>query len=213
MFVNIRCRKNSLYRMTEPSPLSTPSGQQRRHHWRSKGRLRAVQALQQPTPPVLRRKCIVSSPLPGCGGKKAKEIMKQDALVSSIPALKSSDGEWVLDAHGKANFLAVTFAEKCKHPRLCCNTYTVCTQCHELQTSVVCPSVEQCMSVLTSLRDDSSTGPDLLPARILKRCAEQPAKPLRSLLQRMLETKPWPESRTLGCPHLQKESRFRSQQL
>ena len=124
----------------------------------------------------------------------AKEIMKHEAQVSSFPALKSNDGEWVLDAQGKANLFAVTFAEKCKLPRLSYNSYTVCTKCHELQTSVVCPSVEQCMAVLTSLRDDSSTGPDLLPARILKRCAEQLAKHLQSLLQRMLETKSWPES-------------------
>ena len=102
--------------------------------------------------------------------------------------------EWVWDAQGKANLFAVTFAEKCKLPRLCYNTFTVCTQCHEIQTSVVCPSVEQCMAVLTSLCDDCSTGPDLLPARILKRYAEQLAKPLQSLLQRMLETKSWPES-------------------
>ena len=126
--------------------------------------------------------------------KKAKEVMKHEAQVSSIPALKSNDGEWVLDAQGKANLFAVTSAEKCKLPRLCYNSYTVCTQCHELQTSVVCPSVEQCMAVLTGLRDDSSIGPDLLPARILKRCAEQLAKHLQSLLQRMLETKSWPES-------------------
>ena len=70
------------------------------------------------------------------------------------------------------------------------------------------------MAVLAGFRDDRSTGPDLLPARILKRCAEQVAKPLQSLLQRMLETKSWPESwpEHWGCPHLQKESRFRSQQ-
>ena len=120
--------------------------------------------------------------------------MKHEAQVSRKPALKSNDGEWVLDAQGKANPFAVTFAGKYKPPRLCHNSYTVCTQCHEIQTSVVCPSVEQCMSVLTSLHDDSSTDPDLLPARILKRCAEQLAKPLQSLLQRMLEAKSWPES-------------------
>ena len=75
--------------------------------------------------------------------KKAKEVMKHEAQVSSVPALKSNDGEWVLDAQGKANLFAVTFAGKCKLPCLCYNSYTVCTQCHELQTSVVCPSVEQ----------------------------------------------------------------------
>ena len=110
-----------------------------------------------------RRKGVVPSLLPSCGGKKAKEVMKHEAQVSSIPALKSNDGACVLDAQGKANLFAVTFAEQCKLPRLCHNSYTVCTQCHELQTSVVCPSVEQCMAVLAGLRDDSSTGPDLLP--------------------------------------------------
>ena len=50
------------------------------------------------------------------------------------------------------------------------------------------------MAVLAGLRDDSSTCPDLLPARILKRCAEQLTKPLQSLIQRMLERKSWPES-------------------
>ena len=43
------------------------------------------------------------------------------------------------------------------------------------------------MAVLTSFRDDSSTGPDLLPARILERCAEQLAKPLQSLVQLLLD--------------------------
>ena len=39
-----------------------------------------------------------------------------------------------------------------------------------------------------SLRALSSTGPDLVPARILKRSASQLAKPMQSLLQRMIET-------------------------
>ena len=114
--------------------------------------------------------------------------------VSRFLAFKSYDGEWVLDAQRKANLFAGTFAEKCKLPRLCYNSFTVCTQWHELQTSVVSPSVEQRMALLTGLRDDCSTGPGFLPARILKRCAEQLAKPVQSLLQRMLETKSWPES-------------------
>ena len=132
-------QKNPLTRgcMTAPSPSLTPSGQQRGLPLRRKRRLHAVQVSQQlitTTPPVLRRKCVVSR------WKKGKEIMKHEAQASSIPALKSNDGAWVLDAQGKA----VTFAGKCKLPRLCHNSYTVCTQCPELQTSVVCPSVEQC---------------------------------------------------------------------
>ena len=46
---------------------------------RDDGRLRlhAVQVSQQPittTPPVLRRKCVVSSPLPSCGGKRPRKL-------------------------------------------------------------------------------------------------------------------------------------------
>ena len=78
--------------------------------------------------------------------------MKHEAQVSSIPALKSNDDAWVLDAQGKANLFAVTFAGECMLPRLCLNSYTFCTQCPELQTSVVCPSFEQCMAVLAGLR-------------------------------------------------------------
>ena len=37
--------------------------------------------------------------------KKAKEVMKHEAQVSSIPARKTNDGAWVLDAQGKANLL------------------------------------------------------------------------------------------------------------
>ena len=50
------------------------------------------------------------------------------------------------------------------------------------------------MAVLAGLCEDSSTGPDLVPAHILKRCARQLAKPMQSLLQRMIETASWPES-------------------
>ena len=44
------------------------------------------------------------------------------------------------------------------------------------------------MAVLAGLCDDSSTGPDFLPSRILKRCAKQLAKLMQSLLQRMTES-------------------------
>ena len=56
------------------------------------------------------------------------------------------------------------------------------------------PSEKQCRNALAHLSDESSTGPDLVPARILKSCAEQLAKPLQILLLRLLETACWPES-------------------
>ena len=48
-----------------------------------------------------------------------------------------------------------------------------------------------CLALFAGLCDESSTGPDFVPARILKRCAEQVAKPIKSLLQRMIEKASW----------------------
>ena len=137
--------------------------------------------------------------------------MKHEALGEQHTALKTSEGAWVMDAQGKANFFADTFAGKCKFLRLR-RTYTECAQ---LRAAVACPTVEQCMAVLAGLCDDSSTSPDLVPTRFLKRCAKQLAKPLQSLLQRMTETASWPESwrvRSVVTIY-KKECRFRGRQL
>ena len=100
-----------------------------------------------------------------------------------------------LDAQGKANLFAVTFCGQSANFHVCATTHTQfapnAMSSKRLLSARLLSSVWQCW---TGLRDDSSTGLDLLPDRILKRRAEQLAKPLQSLLQRMLETKSWPES-------------------
>ena len=126
--------------------------------------------------------------------KKVEEVMKHEAQVSSILALKANDGVWVLDAQGKANLFADTFAGICKLPQPRQDVYTECHQCPEIQGSFVFPSEKQCRDTLANLSEESSTGPDLVPARILKGCAEQLAKPPQILLLRLLETANWPES-------------------
>ena len=127
--------------------------------------------------------------------KKAKEVMKYEAQVSSsIPALKTNDGVWVLNAQGKANLFADTFAGKCKLPRPSQNVYTECHQSPDIQGSFIFPTEKQCLDTLENLSDESSTGPGLAAARILESCAEQLAKPLQILLSRLLETASWPES-------------------
>jgi hypothetical protein len=47
--------------------------------------------------------------------------------------------------------------------------------------------------MLSKLREDSGTGPDLLPARILKKCFRELAKPVKLLALRILATGVWPE--------------------
>ena len=47
---------------------------------------------------------------------------------------------------------------------------------------------------LNGFRDDSGTGPDECPARILKMCAKELALPLTMLITRILACMEWPES-------------------
>ena len=53
--------------------------------------------------------------------------------------------------------------------------------------------VSDAEQMLKSFEQDSGTGPDLLPTRILKLCAKELAKPILSLTKRILETGEWPE--------------------
>ena len=47
--------------------------------------------------------------------------------------------------------------------------------------------------VLSNLGADSATGPDLLPAQLLKICAKELAIPLSILVKRIIETGIWPD--------------------
>ena len=53
-------------------------------------------------------------------------------------------------------------------------------------------TVKKAMGTLEALDDDSGTGPDRLPARILKICAKQLSTPVCKLAERILETGEWP---------------------
>ena len=57
---------------------------------------------------------------------------------------------------------------------------------------------EVAKKTLENLKEASATGPDGLPTRVLKFCAEELAKPFLLLAQRVLDTGRWP---TLWCEH------------
>ena len=48
--------------------------------------------------------------------------------------------------------------------------------------------------LLKNLKEDSATGPDLLPTKLLKACAEELAEPVATLVQRILLEGEWPDS-------------------
>ena len=64
---------------------------------------------------------------------------------------------------------------------------------HEAQGPASISSEDVIHKILEGLDESSSIGPDVLPARILKRCAKRLARPLRKLLTRTIATGQWPE--------------------
>ena len=87
--------------------------------------------------------------------------------MSSIPALKNAENQWVLGAESKADLFADTFTSKCTLRAREVNDYTKLNIAqHEAQTSFT--RLQECHTeeVLKKLREDSNTGPDHLPARI-----------------------------------------------
>ena len=56
------------------------------------------------------------------------------------------------------------------------------------------PTVEMAFEELNALRVDSGTGPDSLPAKILKYCAAQLARPVAILVMKILIMGAWPDS-------------------
>ncbi len=72
------------------------------------------------------------------------------------------------------------------------NTYSSLTAA-DTTSCMVPPSEDQVVDVLNHLRESSATGPDLLPARVLKQCADQLKAPICRLAMRILHSAHWPE--------------------
>jgi len=125
---------------------------------------------------------------------KSRLLLAQKSKVSSIPALKDTSGKWILVAVDKANLFAKAFSEKNVLPEAVLHeeyaTFDGDLAEHE---AFDLPSVENAERILSELSEDSGTGPDLLPSRILKLFSRQLALPLSLLAAKILETGVWPE--------------------
>ena len=123
---------------------------------------------------------------------KTQELLKEKSKTCNVPALRKPDKTWVTTAKGKANLLKDTFSAKYTLPAEARNCYTELVQ-QELQEDWGVPSLKEATETLKKVREDSATGPDTLPTRVLKRCASELGVPLWKLASRILETGRWPE--------------------
>ena len=98
-----------------------------------------------------------------------------------------------MDATGKAELISKALAAKYTIRGPVINCYTPLTDSGNEQDELRLPTVEMAYEELSALREDSGTGPDNLPARILKFCAAQLARPVAILAMRIIMTGIWPE--------------------
>ena len=121
-------------------------------------------------------------------------INAKRGAVSSVPALKDAHDQWILEASGKADLFAEAFAKKNSLPIEVVNEYTALPRSNSIsQRKLLKLSADDAGNVMAKLRIDSGTGPDLLPARILKLCSAALALPVLMLTICILTTGEWPQ--------------------
>ena len=74
------------------------------------------------------------------------------------------------------------------------NEYSPIEESDDRQEELQLPTEEMAYVLLTELREDSSTGSDNVPARILKKCARALATPIALLVMRIILMGQWPDS-------------------
>ena len=122
---------------------------------------------------------------------KVRQFMQLKGKTSSIPALKENK-EWILDPVSKANCFADTFRRKNEMIGIEENEYTHIPTEKDTAEDVEVPPLESAVKILQGLDESSGTGPDLIPTKILRRCAGALALPIWFLASSILRFGHWP---------------------
>ena len=129
--------------------------------------------------------------------KKEKQLQQKNTKPSGIPALRRPDKTWALNSQDKSDILATTFKQKCQLPPppmeesvydeiIRTNVSWENSESHKFLTA------DRADFFLRSIDENSATGPDNIPARVLKRCHAVLAAPLLLLAQLILQWQHWP---------------------
>ena len=140
---------------------------------------------------------------------RERQLQTEKQKCCSIPALKNPENVWLRDSQGKADLLASTLCTKYKLPNVVETDYTAIPQ--EQVSWLIDRSqvltVDAACKVMQSLREDSATGPDLVPTRIIKKCAYALAVPVYLLAMTILSSGHWPDMYAIhwiACLHKKK---------
>jgi hypothetical protein len=119
-----------------------------------------------------------------------RELLDRKIGVESVPSLRDGDKLWVTQAVDKANLLATKFQEKSILPEASGQFSPIVS--HSMQSGLLVVRTRWARKALKDLDINTATGPDGIPARVLKTCWA-PLSVLITLLVRILVTRgEWP---------------------
>ena len=123
--------------------------------------------------------------------KLNRQLLEKKAKMSGIPPLKNEEG-WIHDPKLKADLFAKVFASKAQLPP----EEVDCPYFGEPETEIesrVILRTRYTLKLLQSLDVGKATGPDRIPASILKTLADVIALPFTMICRRLLKEACWPE--------------------
>ena len=120
-------------------------------------------------------------------------LLEKAGARETIPPLKRPGDTWALSPEERAAELACVFKSKSDLPTATSNEYTPLTHTSSARMMrMPRVRVDTTYRILRKLDETSGTGPDLLPARVLKLCAAQLATPVALLTRKLLRERRWP---------------------
>ncbi len=130
--------------------------------------------------------------------KIAKGLLDGATTNAGIPSLRAADGSWIHDAVGKADTFAEMLSDKfVLPPEVDAGDGLGAESDLGAEVSMsgfVLIRERWVRRELKGLRTDQATGPDEIPARILKECASVLCRPLCRILRGIVAQRVWPET-------------------
>jgi hypothetical protein len=122
-----------------------------------------------------------------------RELLQRSSSNIGIPPLKNDAGDWMLTALAKANLLADTLQAKCQLPPARGLEQPDEEGAADRLGDFLPLRKRSAKRILKALQEDSATGSDNLPARVLKICADELALPCVLLARHLLASGDWPD--------------------
>ena len=118
-------------------------------------------------------------------------LLGRTSKKSSIPPLQRDDKTWVHDSVERANMFGTTFESKSALPEW--KSDPDLEHNGSFQSAFLLLRHTVTRAILRAIDADGATGPDGVPGRILKECAEVLAAPVTLLVKMMLLQGEWPD--------------------